>query len=90
MPTYEYKCEACGLIFDRHQSIKDAPLTECPECSGSVKRLVSGGMGVVMKNHTPTFRNLPLPSQEEMNTSPCAMADRCGSAGSCGKSRGDS
>jgi putative FmdB family regulatory protein len=90
MPTYEYKCQACGLRFDRHQPIKDAPLTECPECKGTVQRVVSGGTGVIMKSHTPSFRNLQNPSPQEMGTSSCAYSDSCGSADSCGKSKGGS
>lgn len=51
MPTYEYECEA-GHSFEREQSIKDEPLTTCPEfawgcsqtgdlCGFPVKRLIS-------------------------------------------------
>ncbi|MBN1504697.1 MAG: zinc ribbon domain-containing protein [Candidatus Eisenbacteria bacterium] len=49
MPTYEYECDACGLRFELKQSMKDAPLTECPECHGKVRRLVSGGAGFILK-----------------------------------------
>jgi len=40
MPTYEYECEACGIHFDRMQSFKAEPLKECPECEGSVHRVI--------------------------------------------------
>jgi len=40
MPTYVYRCEACGLTFERRQKISDAPLTECPECGGQVRRVI--------------------------------------------------
>lgn len=49
MPTYEYECEACGLMFERGQAITDPPLTECPDCSGHAKRLVSGGAGFILR-----------------------------------------
>jgi predicted nucleic acid-binding Zn ribbon protein len=29
--------------------MKDAPLSKCPKCSGKVKRLISGGAGVLFK-----------------------------------------
>jgi|WetSurMetagenome_2_1015567.scaffolds.fasta_scaffold00151_24 putative FmdB family regulatory protein len=45
---YEYQCEKCGIKFDRSQSMNDAPLTECPECCGSVHRLISGGTGFLV------------------------------------------
>ena len=49
MPTYEYECEACGLRFERRQSMTDPPLAECPNCRGEVHRLISGGAGLLLK-----------------------------------------
>jgi len=50
MPTYEYKCENCGYQFDTIQSMKDAPLKECPEChENTLKKLISGGAGLIFK-----------------------------------------
>ena len=51
MPTYEYECEKCGLIFEEYQSISDKPLTKCkkPDCDGQVKRLISAGAGFLFK-----------------------------------------
>ena len=44
MPTYEYRCEACGHEFEQFQSIKDARLTDCPNCKKpKLERLISGG-----------------------------------------------
>jgi len=49
MPTYEYKCQICGYMFEIFQSMKDKPATKCPECNGKVQRLISGGAGVIFK-----------------------------------------
>jgi len=49
MPTYEYKCTDCEYKFDAWQSIKDEPLTECPECSGKVQRLISKNVNIAFK-----------------------------------------
>lgn len=51
MPTYEYQCSACGDAFEKFQSMSDAPLTDCPLCQaeGQVKRLISGGAGLIFK-----------------------------------------
>jgi putative FmdB family regulatory protein len=51
MPTYEYKCEKCGMIFEEFQSISAAPLTKCKkaDCDGTVKRLFSPGAGFLFK-----------------------------------------
>jgi putative FmdB family regulatory protein len=38
---YAYRCQSCGVQFDKHQKFTDKPLTRCPECrKGTVKRLL--------------------------------------------------
>ena len=32
MPTYEYKCSACGHAFERFHSMSATPIKKCPEC----------------------------------------------------------
>ena len=50
MPTYEYKCEACGHTFERFQSITAEPIKRCPECGKSkVRRLIGTGAGLIFK-----------------------------------------
>lgn len=48
MPTYEYKRED-GSTFEIQQSINDDPLSVCPETGQAVKRVITGGGGVVYK-----------------------------------------
>src|SRR5205085_1820901 len=48
MPVYTYECENCGRRFEAKQSFNDAPLTECPECGGSLHRVIQP-VGVVFK-----------------------------------------
>ncbi len=48
MPTYAYKCDACGE-FETTQKISDAPLKKCPTCGGKVQRLIAGTGGFVLK-----------------------------------------
>lgn len=48
MPTYEYKRED-GSVFEILQSINDPALEICPETGQKVKRMISGGGGVVYK-----------------------------------------
>lgn len=50
MPTYEYRCTECGQLIEAFQRMSDAPLTTCPSCQKEgLKRLVSGGAGVLYK-----------------------------------------
>ena len=48
MPTYQYACTECGHRFEQFQSFSDDALTECPECSGRLRKLF-GAVGVVFK-----------------------------------------
>lgn len=48
MPTYPYACTECGHAFEIHQSFSDPSLTECPECSGRLRKVYSS-VGVVFK-----------------------------------------
>lgn len=48
MPTYKYKRED-GTTFEVRQSINADALEECPETGQKVKRVISGGGGVVYK-----------------------------------------
>ncbi|MDR2576316.1 MAG: zinc ribbon domain-containing protein [Treponema sp.] len=49
MPTYEYECKKCSYRFEVFQSMSDEPVKKCPECGKEVRRLVSGGVGVIFK-----------------------------------------
>jgi putative FmdB family regulatory protein len=49
MPTYEYECKKCSHRFEVFQSMSDEPIKKCPECGKQVRRLVSGGVGVIFK-----------------------------------------
>lgn len=50
MPTYEYRCDACGHRFERLQRFSDDPVSTCPECGeDAVERLISAGAGLVFK-----------------------------------------
>jgi putative FmdB family regulatory protein len=48
MPTYQYACTECGHAFEQFQSFSDDSLTECPECSGKLRKLFNA-VGVVFK-----------------------------------------
>ncbi len=48
MPTYSYACTACEHHFDTVQKFTDSSLTDCPECSGRLRKLFSS-VGIVFK-----------------------------------------
>ena len=49
MPTYDYKCTKCQYTFEHFQAMSEEPLVECPKCLNTVRRLISGGTGLIFK-----------------------------------------
>ena len=48
MPTYEYRCKACGHELEVVQSFTDDSLTSCDECGGALRK-VFGNVGIAFK-----------------------------------------
>ena len=50
MPTYDYKCDACGRAWEKSQSIKADPIKTCPHCGQeTARRLIGMGAGLIFK-----------------------------------------
>jgi putative FmdB family regulatory protein len=49
MPIYAYRCESCGVQFDRHQKFSDDPLVKCPECGEPALHKLIQPVGIVFK-----------------------------------------
>jgi putative FmdB family regulatory protein len=49
LPIYTYRCENCGVRFERRQSFSEQPLTRCPECNKNALRKVYTPVGIVFK-----------------------------------------
>jgi len=49
MPVYTYRCDSCGVQFERHQSFTDAPLKTCPECRKKSLRKVITPTKIIFK-----------------------------------------
>ncbi len=70
MPIYTYRCENCGVQFDKQQSFQDDPLTRCPECKKKALKKVYLPVGIVFKgsgfyatdHHSPSGQS---PKKEE-------------------------
>ena len=41
MPIYEYRCQSCGEVTEKIQSIGAPPLTICSDCGGELRKLIS-------------------------------------------------
>lgn len=79
MPTYQYACTECGHAFDQFQSFSEASLTECPECSGKLRKVFSAA-GVVFKGSG--FYRTDSRSGSSSSTSSTSSASSSSSASS--------
>jgi len=48
VPTYQYRCTGCGDELEVVQKFSDDPLTVCPSCQGSLRKVFSP-VGIVFK-----------------------------------------
>ncbi len=49
MPVYTYRCDNCGVRFERLQGFNDPVLTRCPECNKKSLHKVYTPVGIVFK-----------------------------------------
>ena len=49
MPTYEYRCEACGAEFERVQRITEDANPECLKCGEAKARRLVGSGNFILK-----------------------------------------
>lgn len=73
MPTYEYKCEQCGVQFDHFQSMTSTPLQTCRDCGGKLRRLIGEGAGIIFKGsgfYCTDYRNHGKSGNNNASTSP--------------------
>ncbi len=89
MPTYEYECKECGHVYEKSQTMSETPDSECPRCRGLVKRLISGGTGVIFKGSgfyvTDSKRSNPA-STSQKKSETCS-AQETGKCTSCAEAK---
>jgi putative FmdB family regulatory protein len=49
VPTYDYRCPKCGHRLEIFHGIKDETPRRCPKCRGRLRRVPSGGAGVLFR-----------------------------------------
>jgi putative FmdB family regulatory protein len=94
MPVYTYRCESCGVQFDRSQKFSDAPLVRCPECGKKSLHKVYGPVGIVFKgsgfystdHRSPSGQSSRASKGEENKESKESMENKEGSKSSEAKS----
>ncbi len=74
MPTYEYKRED-GTTFEIMQSMSDDALTSCPTTGQKVRRIISGGGGVVYKGEGWYVTDYKNGGRKSASTPPADTSD---------------
>src|SRR5712692_11720240 len=41
MPRYDYRCNDCGVVYEKREGFDAPALQTCPECSGSARRVLT-------------------------------------------------
>lgn len=83
MPVYEYECDACKKIVEVQQRMTDAPLTQCLECGGHLRKLISmssfqlKGSGWYADGYSCKPDSGSCCASEGKSESPCAAAASC-------------
>ena len=72
MPVYTYRCDSCGVQFERQQSFTDQPLKTCPECrKKKIRRVITPskvifkGSGFYATDHKSLSGSAPRESKKE-------------------------
>ncbi len=76
MPVYTYRCDNCGVQFDRRQSLTDPLLKVCPDCGKKTLHKVYTPVGIVFKgsgfyatdHRSPSGQNKTKSSPEEKSS----------------------
>lgn len=95
MPTYQYVCTECGEPLEVVQKFSDNALTECPACSGRLRKVFSAA-GIIFKGsgfYRTDSRGSGKPSStvgSSSNGSSGGSADASSSGSSGGSSSGSS
>lgn len=58
MPTYEYICDKCGSEKEDIHSMKVDPIINCVKCDTKMRKIISGGMGFILKGNGWTGKNI--------------------------------
>ena len=71
MPTYNYYCSDCDTHFSYFQKMSESPISNCENCGGKVKRLITGGTGLIFKGsgfYLTDYKNVKKSSDDSPNS----------------------
>lgn len=51
MPTYEYACDPCLILYQTRHGMNETGPTQCQRCNGALRKVISAP-SLNLKNHT--------------------------------------
>lgn len=86
MPIYEYQCDDCGAKHEHLQKINEAAFSNCPDCGGSYRKLLSAA-GFQLKGsgwYATDFKGSAKPAASSESSEKAAPPPPCqGGDGAC-------
>lgn len=92
MPTYEYRCDACGHEFEKEQRISEKPIKKCAKCGAQKARRMIGGTGFILKgggwysdlysgpSNTAKSSSSESPSESSSSSEPSSSSEKSSSS----------
>jgi putative FmdB family regulatory protein len=90
MPTYEYECDACEHLFEEFQSMRDEPLTKCPQCGKKKLRRLFGSGAAILFRGTGFYQTDYRSESYKAAAKKDGEASSSGTTGTTGNATGDS
>lgn len=69
MPLYEYECDDCNHRFELQRRFSDPPVTDCPQCDGSVRKVFHPASVIFKGSGWYVTDNRPNNGKDEKNGS---------------------
>jgi putative FmdB family regulatory protein len=93
VPTYDYKCDACGHAFELFQSMSADPIRKCPACKkNKVKSLIGTGACLIFKGsgfYITDYRDQSYTDKAKAESGAATGGDSKGDGASTASGNGD-
>ena len=80
MPTYDYRCKACGHALELFHGMSETPAPDCPKCDRACERMISGGARLIFKGngfYATDHRGSPGRASCDRTTRCCGRTEPC-------------
>ncbi len=91
MPTYDYRCNACGHALEAFQSITEGAKRKCPACGkNKLERQIGAGAGILFKGSGFYQTDYRSAAYEKAAKAESSSSESSSSESAASKGEGDS